>query len=117
MTSPAPFSEEAYLAELEAASNSDLSLVEGRGVVTVYTAADDTDELLQDGDGNFVVTIVPGNVPSDEDAWDKSFQLFLRETTEVSLRSAPPPRVFVCLHILTSLQHWLVDSWSSPAIA
>lgn len=91
MTSPEPFSDEAYLSELEAASTSDLSLVEDRGIVTVYTSPDSPGDLLRDGDGNFIVTIVPANVPSEKGAWEKSFLLFLRETAEVSPFTHPPP--------------------------
>ena len=74
-----------YSAELRRALSTDLTEVESCGCVTVLASPDGA--LRNDLTGLRVVAIAPGLVPQDglvEDAWDKSFLLFLRETEQVS---------------------------------
>lgn len=62
----------------------DVAGVEGRDIVKVFRKIDGS--LVRDCDGNFVVLVVPAMIPADDGAWEKVFQLFLRETEEVRFR-------------------------------
>lgn len=50
----------------------------------VQVVCDDDGYAVQDGDGNFIVMVIPGLVPNVEGAWEQSLRMFLRETEEVS---------------------------------
>lgn len=70
-----------YEGELRGAQNADLSSVENRGIIKVFR--DRNGHLVLDNTGNAVVILVPALVPDEEEAWEKCFQLFLRETHQV----------------------------------
>lgn len=71
----------AFETELANAEAADLSLFEGKNIVTVLRTAGGA--RLQDKDGNALVMLMPSMIPRESECWEKSFQLFLKETEEV----------------------------------
>lgn len=72
----------AYQVELERARAADLSDLEDSKVVQVVWNDDEC--AARDRDGNVLVVVIPALLPKRADAWEQMFQLFVRETDEVS---------------------------------
>lgn len=74
-----------YDQRLEAARNADLSAVENKKIVQIIWG--DDDYPCEDKYGNLLVMVCPALIDRSRAMWEESFQLFLRETHEVSFRS------------------------------
>lgn len=71
-----------YEDNLTVAEATDLTDVESKGIIRVVRKVDGT--AIVDKQGNFLIMMVPGLIPKEKDAWERSFLLFLRESKEVS---------------------------------
>lgn len=71
-----------YAVELQAAQNANLSGLEGKRIVQVVW--DDDDFPAEDKCGNWLVMVSPSLIKRSHESWEQAFQLFLRESNEVS---------------------------------
>ena len=74
-----------YESELQRAEEANLEGIEGLGICKLVTDKDGS--LVPDKDGNALIIVTPSLVPKTGDSWERSFQLYLRETKEVCLKT------------------------------